>query len=135
MKEPDWGRWQVILGSWQVILAIIAITLALVGLMYQFNSDLGSKTSNNISVNNINNNPTTSTQETSSISVISSPNGASIYLDDIYEGETPKVLRDVEQGPHIITLKLAEYEDWSQSINVGDDTFSISPTLTPKPKQ
>jgi len=70
-----------------------------------------------------------------SISVTSSPIGASIYLEDgKYEGETPKILNDINQGSHTITLKLEGYEDWSKGIEVDPDkTISISPTLTPKP--
>ena len=65
-----------------------------------------------------------------SISVASDPNGASIYIDGTYEGETPKTFEDVEQGSHKITLNLTGYEDWSQTINVhADKTFSLSPKL------
>lgn len=75
--------------------------------------------------------PETSTGD---ISVTSYPVGASISLDGIYRGETPKVLEDIEQGSHIITLKFAGYEDWSQSISVDSDkVFSLSPTLTAEP--
>lgn len=74
------------------------------------------------------------TPATGNVSVTSSPIGASIYLYDTYEGETPKILKDIEPGSYIITLKLVQYEDWSQTISVDPGkTFSLSPTLTFKP--
>lgn len=68
------------------------------------------------------------------ISISSSPSGASIYLDNIYQGETPKALKNIEHGSHNITLILAGYANWSQTINVdAGKTTSISQTLTPIP--
>lgn len=70
---------------------------------------------------------------TGSISVSSSPVGASVYLDGKYKGEVPQFLNDIEQGAHLITLKLAGYEEWSQEVSVdANKTFSTSPTLIPK---
>ncbi|WP_369334797.1 PEGA domain-containing protein, partial [Methanosarcina spelaei] len=66
------------------------------------------------------------------MSVTSSPTGADIFLDDTYEGETPKILEDVKQGSHTVTLTLTEYKDWSKDISIeADKTVSVSPTLTP----
>ncbi|PAV11556.1 hypothetical protein ASJ81_09825 [Methanosarcina spelaei] len=111
MGDRDWGRWQVILGSWQVVLAIIAIGLTLIGLVFQL---------------------TPETPKTGSISVSSSPVGASVYLDGNYKGEVPQFLNDIEQGTHSITLKLEGYDDWYEDISVdADKTVSVSPTLTP----
>lgn len=138
MSATDkWGHWQVVIG-------IIGVIIALVGLMVAItphdNPNANPSTNSNNNTNHINiiNNlqpstPTpTSTPTQNSISVTSSPVGASIYLEDgTYEGETPKILKDVEQGSHIITLKRAGYADWSQGIDVDPDkTISISPTLT-----
>jgi hypothetical protein len=73
---------------------------------------------------------TTSTVTTGNISVASSPNGASIYLDDTYKGETPKNVENVEQGSHVLALKLTGYNYWSQHISVDPDkTLSLSPVL------
>jgi len=121
MGDRDWGRWQVILGSWQVVLAIIAIGLTLIGLVFQLTPTTQET-------------PKTETDvvTTGSISVSSSPVGASVYLDGNYEGEVPQFLNDIEQGKHSITLKLEGYEDWYEDISVGaDKTVSVSPTLTP----
>jgi PEGA domain. len=112
MGNRDWGRWQVIIGSWQLILAIVAICLTLVSIVHEF----------------------TPTSTTGDISVDSSPNSASVYLDNNYKGETPKFIENVEQGSHLITLKLKGYEEYSQttSVNAGKET-SISADLTQTP--
>jgi hypothetical protein len=74
--------------------------------------------------------PPSPTPTTGNISVDSNPIGASVYLDGTYEGETPKILKDIEQGSHKITLKLEKYKSWSQTISVDAcETFSLSPTL------
>lgn len=74
----------------------------------------------------------TPTQSEGSISVYSSPFGASIYLDDKYEGEAPKILNNVEQGSHIIKINLTGYEDWSKIISVDHgQTYRINLTLSP----
>ena len=70
----------------------------------------------------------------SSIAVSSSPLGASIYLDGKYQGETPKILKNIEPDSYLISLKLTGHEDWSQIIHVDTDkTTSISPSLIPFP--
>jgi hypothetical protein len=78
--------------------------------------------------------PTTPT--TGSISVSSSPSGASIYLDGSYKGITPMTMRSIEVGSYTITLKYTGYQDWSQIISVraGDTTY-VSPPLTPQAPQ
>lgn len=134
MGNPDWGRWQVIIGA-------IALVIALAGLIVTYESSASTSNNNdnnnNININNINNNKVStetvkSTPSTSFITVSSSPTGASIYLDGKYEGEASQVLSNIEPGIHLITLKLAGYEDWSQDISVdANKTISISPILTP----
>lgn len=69
-----------------------------------------------------------------SISISSSPSGASIFLDNIEQGKTPKTITDVSEGSHFIELKLKDYYTWSDSINVaGGSTFYITEALTLKP--
>ncbi len=76
----------------------------------------------------------TPTPTTGSISVSSSPSGASIYLDGNYEGITPTTIEKVEEGSYTITLKYTGYQDWSQTISVrSGDTIHVSPSFTSKP--
>ncbi len=71
------------------------------------------------------------TPTTGSISVSTSPSGASIYLDGSYQGTTSFTITNVAAGSHTITLKLTGYQDWSQTINVvAGQTSKASPQLT-----
>jgi formylglycine-generating enzyme required for sulfatase activity len=70
-------------------------------------------------------------QTTGSISVSCSPSGAGIYLDGSYQGTTPMTIKSVSAGFHTITLKLTEYQDFSQDIRVDADEIAyVSPSLT-----
>lgn len=76
----------------------------------------------------------TPTPETGSISVSSTPSGASIYLDGIYKGTTPMTIEKVEAGSHTINLKYTGYQDWSQNILVvASETTYVSAPLTSTP--
>jgi len=80
----------------------------------------------------------TPTPSTGSIYVSSTSSGASIYLDGIYKGTTPKTLNDVPVGAHTIRLEKSRYNDWSTSVSVtSGSTRSVSAPLsaipTPKP--
>ncbi len=79
-----------------------------------------------------------------SISVSSSPSGASIYLDGAYQGETPKTIYDISIGTHYLELTLKGYTPWSDNIDVREGftsypsipltiapTSTITPTHTP----
>jgi len=78
-----------------------------------------------------------------SISVYSSPLGASILIDGRYYGTTPANLTDIQPGNHIIRLTLSGYYDYEGTIYVlaGQTTHAygtlpplnqvISPTVTP----
>lgn len=86
----------------------------------------------------------TPTPTKGSISVSSSPSGASIYLDSVYQGVTPKTLTDISIGSHYLELTLEGYKPWSDSIDVREGftsypsiplmlapTSTITPTHTP----
>lgn len=106
---------------------IIVLAILLVGSVV---TDLKSVSNEPTAPSELTENISTST---CSISVSSSPVGASVYLDGKYKGEVPQFLNDIGQGSHLITLKLAGYEEWSQEVSVdANKTFSISPTLIPK---
>jgi hypothetical protein len=66
-------------------------------------------------------NPTVPTPEmvtTGSVNVYSSPAGASILIDGIYSGTTPKTVNGVPAGNHILRLTLSGYNDYEGSIYV-----------------
>jgi hypothetical protein len=60
-----------------------------------------------------------------SISISSTPNGAGIYVDTIYQGETNQVVGNLATGPHTVTLKKAGYQTWSTLYTVysGQTTY------------
>jgi len=69
-----------------------------------------------------------------SLSVSSSPSGASVYVDGSYRGVTPCTVGNLLQGTHAVTLVKAGYYDWENkvTINAGQTTY-LSPKLDPNP--
>jgi hypothetical protein len=65
---------------------------------------------------------------TGSIYITSSPSGASIYLDDIYESaKTPYTLTGVTPGEHTVTLRREGYNDGMSKITVkAGDTAQLT---------
>ncbi|MEI7648667.1 MAG: PEGA domain-containing protein [Methanomicrobiales archaeon] len=66
-------------------------------------------------------NPTISvveTETTGSVMIYSSPTGASILIDGVYSGTTPKTVNGVPAGNHILRLELSSYYDYEGSIYV-----------------
>jgi hypothetical protein len=66
-------------------------------------------------------NPTISVEETEttgSMMIYSSPTGASILIDGIYSGITPKTVNGMPAGNHILRLELSRYYDYEGSIYV-----------------
>jgi parallel beta-helix repeat protein len=73
----------------------------------------------------------TLSQASGSISVTSSPSGATIYMDNKYKGKTPHTITAVSPGYHIIKLALADYLDWSKEVHVAaGETAQIHATLS-----
>ncbi len=71
---------------------------------------------------------------TGSISVSSSPSGASVYLDGgtTAIGVTPLTKSGITAGTHSLTLRKAGYLDYGTSVSVtGGKTTTITATLTP----
>jgi hypothetical protein len=60
----------------------------------------------------------TETITTGSVNVYSSPTGASILIDGLYSGTTPKTVNAVAAGNHILRLELSGYYDYEGSIYV-----------------
>jgi hypothetical protein len=81
------------------------------------------------------------TNKEGTIDIASNPSGASIYIDDIANGTTPKSV-DILVGSHKVTLKKTGYQDWGKIVNVEEDetteidaTLSAAATATPTPTQ
>ena len=67
-----------------------------------------------------------------SISVSSTPVGASLYVDTIYQGLTNQIVGSLAVGSHTVTLKKSGYKDFSQVVIVNNaQTTSVSIALTP----
>ena len=63
------------------------------------------------------------------IEIASSPSGATIYIDDITNGTTPRNV-NILVGSHKVTLKKAGYSDWAKIVNVEEDeTTEVDATL------
>ena len=60
---------------------------------------------------------TTATEGVGTISVISSPEGADVYADDQFVGNSPATLK-LNPGKHVIAVKMESYKDWSREISV-----------------
>jgi len=62
----------------------------------------------------------------------SQPQGAKVYLDNVYKGLTPLNLDRVTSGQHHIKLVLAGYQDWSNYVSVSPSrTTTVSADLIP----
>jgi len=71
------------------------------------------------------------------LEIDSSPSGATIYIDNVANGTTPKDI-DILVGSYRITLKKAGYQDWSKTVTVDEDeevpvdaTLYAAATATP----
>ena len=74
----------------------------------------------------------TPNQQVGSISVSSVPKSASVYIDNIFEGMTNVVVGNLAAGSHTVTLKLAGYQTWTNTVTVNNQqTTYITATLTP----
>jgi hypothetical protein len=63
------------------------------------------------------------------ISISSVPSGADVYLDNEYKGITPLTMKNVENGNHIVLVRLSGYQDWSQRVVVFGNSQSLSASL------
>ncbi len=62
--------------------------------------------------------PVTEAVTTGSVNVYSSPAGASILIDGVYSGTTPKTVNGVPAGNHILRLTLSGYYDYEGPIYI-----------------
>lgn len=64
----------------------------------------------------------------------SQPQGAQVYLDNVYRGTTPLSLDRIATGQHQIKLVMAGYQDWSSYVSVSSSrTNTVSADLVPFP--
>ena len=64
------------------------------------------------------------------VSVSSSPGGANVYIDNVYEGITPVNLNTVTPGTHALRLAMTGYADYETTITVtGGSTVAVSGSL------
>lgn len=64
----------------------------------------------------------------------SHPQGAKVYLDNVYKGVTPLNLDRVAAGQHQIRLVKTGYQDWSSYVSVSPSrTATVSANLIPLP--
>lgn len=69
--------------------------------------------------------------EKGTISFVSSPNGAEVYLDQHYQGSTPVTLSGVEPGAHTLEYRLAGYTPYSAAISVPEGPSQYFASLFP----
>lgn len=62
--------------------------------------------------------PRTEKTEVSKISIRSTPEGADVYIDGKFIGNTPSIL-NLSSGDHVITIKHSGYKDWERTISAS----------------
>jgi len=73
------------------------------------------------------------TPTTGSISITSSPSGATVLLDNVNKGVTPVTLNKVAPGKHTVVLKKTGYKDNQNSVTVvAGQTATVNATLSKK---
>ena len=71
---------------------------------------------------------------TGSLSIGSSPSGASVYVDGTYKGVTPLIVSDLSPGSHQVRLAMTGYYDYSPTLFVtAGETTPVSATLSQVP--
>ena len=76
---------------------------------------------------------TTLTPSVGSIRVSSIPSGANVYLDNEYKGLTTLTMKNIENGDHVVLVKLTGYQDWTQKVTVSSQSNFLSVNLVPLP--
>ena len=66
------------------------------------------------------------------LSVSSTPSGANVFIDNNFVGITPLNLKNIPVGSHVVTIRLAGYQDYetTTSVNAGA-TSTVSAGLSP----
>jgi hypothetical protein len=76
------------------------------------------------------NNFVTVTTPATTLSVVSNPPGAAVFIDNVIKGRTPLTLTDTTMGNHRITIAMDGYEEYTRNIVVEAATpLTISAVL------
>ena len=74
------------------------------------------------------------TRGTGTLSLSSSPSGASVFIDSVSMGTTPVTLADLAPGNHLVEIKSPGYLTFSIQVTISaGETTTISPTLVKNP--
>jgi hypothetical protein len=72
--------------------------------------------------------------ETGSLHVVSTPPGASIYVDNVLKGTSNATISGIAPGTRTVKLVLSGYQDWEQSFSVtAGATTEVAAVLVPVP--
>jgi len=64
---------------------------------------------------------------TGQITVVSSPPGANLYLDNVFKGITPLTISDIPQGSHVVMAQMGGYAEATQTVTVtGGQTTPVA---------
>jgi hypothetical protein len=69
---------------------------------------------------------------TGALQVVTSPGGADLYIDNIYQGKTSTAIGSIATGTHVVTLKQYGYQDLTGQVIIEEGkTTYLSFTLVP----
>ena len=76
--------------------------------------------------------------QTGTVQVSSDPSGASIFLDNVFQGESPLTLKNVPAGTHSLLIELSGYDNYTSDLTVSPGQAilveaSLVPTPSPTP--
>ena len=71
---------------------------------------------------------------TGTLSIASTPQGSSVYLDSVMMGKTPVDLGNINYGSHLVEIKSPGYQTYSVQVTVRDGApVNLSPDLQKSP--
>jgi len=76
--------------------------------------------------------PSTNPAGIGTLQITSDPQGANIFLDNIYQGITPLTLSSVNAGTHTLVLRLSGYNNYSSSVTITPgQVLQVQAALSP----
>lgn len=74
------------------------------------------------------------TIDTGTLSISSTPSGASVYVDSVSIGSTPITQGSIAPGTHLVEIKYAGYQTYAaQAVVVAGETTTVAPALVKSP--